>query len=305
MPNIKNQHYVPQFYLKGFTDNKKQVWAFDKATLKSFASSSTNLASESYFYDQEILDKALGKNFIEKALEEVEGKTAPLLKKLLKDLDIGRAFSIDRETKVQLCEYLTIQLIRTREHRHGLSHIINATCQGLLENGHITEEQAKEMGLEADPDMVKRYQLAQLMPTEPLRQQLPIILASHIWLLYKNETGMPFFASDHPVARKPHIIASVPSFIGSGQKGIEIAFPLSPKYLLRLCERSHFHELEQNENKMQIIADLKDISYYNSLQVQSSSRFVYSCRSDFGLAEEMIIANKALGDPDRDRTGFV
>src|SRR3954447_22384269 len=48
---VKNQHYVPQFYLKAFCADGKSLFVFDKATRCSFETGVANIASEQRFYD--------------------------------------------------------------------------------------------------------------------------------------------------------------------------------------------------------------------------------------------------------------
>lgn len=107
--------------MKGFFNRKLRVWAFDKTTAKSFPSSSGNLANENYFYDHKEIDEIFGAKFIEKSLGDIEDRIAPLLTKLLDDFDIRRVFEIDEHIKAQLCEYMSIQILRTKEHRQSMS----------------------------------------------------------------------------------------------------------------------------------------------------------------------------------------
>jgi Protein of unknown function (DUF4238) len=47
-----NQHYIPQFLLRGFhTENEAQIWAFDKTTGRSFTTAIDTVASEHGFYN--------------------------------------------------------------------------------------------------------------------------------------------------------------------------------------------------------------------------------------------------------------
>jgi Protein of unknown function (DUF4238) len=48
---VKNQHYVPQFYVREFADSNKQLCVYDKCTDKVFPNAVKNVAHESYFYD--------------------------------------------------------------------------------------------------------------------------------------------------------------------------------------------------------------------------------------------------------------
>ena len=48
-------HYVPRFLLKHFcSDEKPQLWAYDKSTGKSFQTNVHNVAGERNFYEMEI-----------------------------------------------------------------------------------------------------------------------------------------------------------------------------------------------------------------------------------------------------------
>ena len=302
MSNVKNQHYVPQFYLKRFANDKKQIWAFDKMNSKSFPSGPGNLASENYFYDQKEIDEAFGEKFMEKSLDAIEGKFAPFLTKLLDDILDDKVSSINIETKNQLCEYLSIQILRTKEHRQHMLQLFNVMEEGLIKKSWLTQEQAKNMGFQMDLEKAKLFQIKQLMGDNGLKSALCDSLQKHICLIYKNATDMPFYTSDHPVSKRANIISPVRSFGGWASEGIEIAFPLSPRATLILCDRTYFHQLEHLENQVLELQDTQNVIYYNSLQVNDSYRFIYSSSRDFALAEEMVIAHKDLGNPDRQRT---
>jgi hypothetical protein len=47
----KNQHYVPQAYLRRFAPDQRQVWVYDKQDGRVFRTDVRNVASETYFYD--------------------------------------------------------------------------------------------------------------------------------------------------------------------------------------------------------------------------------------------------------------
>ncbi len=51
MPDVKKQHYVPQFYLKQFASPDERLYAFNKFTKKSFQTRVRDAASEMRFYD--------------------------------------------------------------------------------------------------------------------------------------------------------------------------------------------------------------------------------------------------------------
>jgi hypothetical protein len=45
----KRHHYVPRFYLKGFTGEKDQLFAVNRPTGKSFRTGPENVAGKNYF----------------------------------------------------------------------------------------------------------------------------------------------------------------------------------------------------------------------------------------------------------------
>jgi hypothetical protein len=51
MTDAKKQHYVPQFYLRGFANQSEQIHVFDKFTQKSSPAKVNNVAASNYFYD--------------------------------------------------------------------------------------------------------------------------------------------------------------------------------------------------------------------------------------------------------------
>jgi len=302
MSNVKNQHYVPQFYLKGFANDKEQIWAFDKTNLKSFPSGPGNLASENYFYDQIEIDQTFGPKFMERSLDAFEGKFAPFLSELLKSCENGSLNLISAENKVRLCEYVSVQILRTKENRQHILQLFNVFEQGLVDKSWLTREETKTLGFDMDAEKAKLFQIKQLMGNEGLKDALFNSLQHHICFIYKNTTNLPFYSSDNPVAKRAHIISEVRSFAGWASKGIEITLPLSSKFLLVLCESTYFKQIDDLKNRVIDLQDLRNIIYYNSLQVKDSYRFVYCAKPDFDLAKEMVESHQDLGNPNRKRT---
>src|SRR5438105_3087424 len=51
MGKTKRQHYVPQFYLRRFSQDGKRIHVYDKILRKTFPDGIRNVAQESYFND--------------------------------------------------------------------------------------------------------------------------------------------------------------------------------------------------------------------------------------------------------------
>ena len=48
------QHYVPQYYLKGFSESDDMLWAYEKGTEHKFKSKIKNIGNITNFYTPEV-----------------------------------------------------------------------------------------------------------------------------------------------------------------------------------------------------------------------------------------------------------
>jgi hypothetical protein len=76
----RRHHYVPQYYLKGFSvprKGKPQVSVFDREERKSFQTATANVAAEKDFNRVEIAGQS--PDVFENAMAQFEGEAAPAL----------------------------------------------------------------------------------------------------------------------------------------------------------------------------------------------------------------------------------
>ena len=99
-------------------------------------------------------------------------------------------------------------------------------------------------------------------------------LRSKIWVIGYNKSDIPFITSDNPVVKYGHS-----GFNGINIKGIEIAFPISPKLILILADVEEFDRLLPFHNHF-VEIPYEEVHYYNSLQVIQSYRYVFSKYND-------------------------
>lgn len=307
MSKVKKQHYVPQFYLKRFTSDGERLFVYDKFTKTARQSNVKDVAEERYFYDSQQTEKGLGvieKDFslaISKVLKNTEPKS--VLHKILQRLSLNKGKVISRRQKRYLSFFITIQMFRTREYRNTLVELMEKGGQA------IVNMMAKMKTPDASPDLYPQIKYdkknASLLHTQNLFDRDFLIMMTetinrHIWVIGLNETNQPLYTSDHPVVKRGHIQHPFLSFSGVGAKGIEIAFPLSPKCILLMYERTHFKEHEKMDRK-QISLINDNVIYYNSLQVYQSYRQVFCNINDFTLVEQVCKKHPDVCSPDRDR----
>jgi hypothetical protein len=301
---VKNQHYIPRFYLRQFENEKAQCWALHKDSGKVFPTSVENIASENYFYDDDQLDEITGVNqFVESFLGELETAFSPFLKGLLADIDQWKISRIDQAIREKLCEFIVFQIIRTKEHRESIYQGISQFQKQLAMSGWLPEGMVEATRQDDTKSRAKNNQIVQLVFDEEFKKSLMDILNGHIWILFKNLGPIPYYTSDHPVVKRPHINRPHRGDSGYRSKGIEIAMPLSASHLLVLFERIYFKELEYRENSILVHRSLEDIESYNSMQVSQSFRGIYCSVNDFSLAKNMIAEYPELKNLHHQRFG--
>src|ERR1035437_8972537 len=121
MTKVKNQHYVPRFYLNHFLNDSGKIWAFDKWLSKEYITNVNSIANENYFYDHSNSHAiSVEEQFIEKRLSEVEGQIAPVYESLISDLNSDRFTSLSEDIRNCLCQFLVIQILRGKETRKDM-----------------------------------------------------------------------------------------------------------------------------------------------------------------------------------------
>ena len=105
----------------------------------------------------------------------------------------------------------------------------------------------------------------------------------------------PLHTSDQPFTRFPHKHSPYRNFTGYGSPGIQLNFPLSPRFSLSLLERGYFQKLANFDGRVRDVPLLpENVQHENSLQVLHSSRFIFSPKDDFLMAKEMCDENPDL-----------
>lgn len=293
----KKQHIVPQCYLVRFSKDGHKIFAFDKTSQKSFATNVRDIAQQHGFYDiPEEFSGDDGKQRVEHFLANLESVYSQTLRELLNALTKGDDWS---KFKERLAFFIALQVARTPEVRYRIDELFSLGEEGI-------KRQAKKDGYTDElPDLshLNEYQpesagvLHGILLTDPnLVYTISQDLLNHIWIVGKNDTGMPLFTSDNPVIRAAH--KPVP-LIGSGglaAEGIEIQIPLTPEYVLILYDRKHFRDNAGNDGRV-ITMDVADVAYCNTLQVSDCYRFVYSSDDAFKLARDVCNSHPEVCSP--------
>ena len=312
MNKVKNQHYVPQFYLRKFADSNDCLYVFDKFSKRSFQTNAKNVASETGFYDfhpdiqnkfrekaaqggvkkedASLLEKALDPQMIEHELAEREAKFSPLFEKILYAVEHNKPLT--EEQRWYLTEFIVLQILRTPEYRRTFIETEEGLMRALLrfypdfENLFVKYDERR-----ASLDH------AAFMFNPELQSALIKTLIDHTWLIGENVTTDHFYTSDSPVVKRTHLPHPLYG-VGYGSLGVQIAFPLHPKYMLIMYEKIAFRHVRHLDLST-IPLKAENIKYYNSLQVFQSYRHVLCSQGQVLLATDISYAHPRVSVPER------
>jgi len=292
-----NEHYVPQSYLRQFTFDGKFLFVFDKVTKRPFLHPTNikNLACERYFYDLPGDDSHLVEIILGKL---IDGNYPTWIDSLL--ATVNKGLDIDQRQKENIALCMANQLLRTKKYRYFNQEIVEETFSAMLQ---ITlAAKVKWGGLKLDTPL-DAYRVEYNQEWAPLDQarsmfgpsmfRITNILCNHIWVVGKNNTKKPLYTSDNPVVWDTQKEFPPCRGVGLVSEGIEVAFPLTPRYILVLYERKFFTKYEKLDGKC-IELNSENVKYYNSFQVYDSYRQIYCPSSDFNLAEDICNKNPGL-----------
>lgn len=261
-----------------------------------------------------LIDK---EQIVENALGNLEYQTAPIIKDIIHKLNGFSALPIAYFKKhkiftieqiIDLSYFIAMQYARTEESRITLEQITQKIAKyhsdfildniDKLQNNtklkkHIGEEKFNSLydsvksgkftkdsfTIEVDQTYKKLQHLASMFESA---KHIANILKYYKWVILVNNTDIPFYTSDSPVIKKANLYGPLSN--GFKSKGIEIVFPISPKYAIIIIEPSYLYERTPSLLDYTILNCSKEnMIYYNDLLVQQATSQIYSNQNNFNI----------------------
>jgi len=297
---IENQHYVPKLYLRNFCKHKEQIAVYIKSSSNSFFTNINNVANENYFYDNEELDTITQKvQFLEKYFHPIENKMKEIFVELFKQLDSGKFDGFKDEERFNISRFIIYQYMRTKEQREIFGQL-NKELLKCFSNEFSLNSNVSE-GNHIDDFSEKALHISLLL-NEELMHKLTLSVYKKLWIILENNTTSPFITSDQPVVKHGNLGNEFRSMSGFNSKGVEISFPISPKYLLTITDEEFAYEkylTYLDDTKVQ--ANEQNVLFYNFLQITHSYNQLYSNINSFDLAKEILYERPELKEPNHVR----
>lgn len=261
MTSNKRHHFVPQFYIRNFSEDKRRVAVFNINQRKTVLSASIKgQCQRSFLYGKD------GER--EKLLSQIETKAAIVIHRVI---DTGCIPPKGTKEFVCLLYYLLLQHGRTiyavEESNEMLDQFIKSTFVPSMKAKGISEKDlAKVRVTLTDPT---GYNLSHMLQCYPLLIDLE-------FSLFRNCTRYGFITSDNPLVLYNQLLEErrYTSNTGLQSQGLQIFLPLSAGYCLFVFDPKvyGFGKRKVSTVNLQEETDIKQI---NSLQLVSAMNNVY------------------------------
>lgn len=273
----KLHHYVPRFYLRYFCDSSDRLWVWDKMSRKVYQSSVNGVAAQTHFYRvPEFIGSEVDPLFLEKGLSLLEGDAAAILDPCVEQLVSAAAFErieMSDDDRRTLSSFLAVQFLRTAEQRDILSL--------------FAEQSGSYKDVVSDDEKINLH--AQMLCSGGLVELIGDRIFESIWVYARNQTGIPFWTSDNPVAFKTGDNQRWLKGPGILSSGSYVVFPLTPEYVLYCKEPKHWSAIQKLDSMLSPVALTDEmVQHENSGQIFMATRHVIASVEEFSWADEFV-----------------
>lgn len=258
--HTKNQHYVPQFYLRNFSEDGRSLKKVVLSSGKVFETSSIKgECSKDYFYGND--------GFVERMLGCIEEDCAEYFRDALQinqDKDV-----IPNKMRCCVAAFAALQSMRTKKSKTFFADTDkehNKILAGLYE---------RDFGPDSIPDELKEKDYSTLSQTAVYSAiMLYPALCDLTCIFLDNETDEEFVLSDNPVVCQNPLLEKFTTCNCSGfaTRGLQIFIPLTPRRVVCLYDS----EVYKFPHKSLVhIYSKKDVIALNNLQFINAESNVY------------------------------
>ncbi len=292
------QHFVPQLYLKNFKSSDGRLWVFNKSTGATFCSGERVVAFENGFYDLE--DGSMEGGVAELWNENDQGERAMAhfdeeLHRVLKLLfSEGKDIGVFPHERQAVAFAMAIQHMRTAKFREGMDQAVGESMSTFSRNLiglNFPGQEHLAPTIDITDTMLRHEHMRMLLDPEKWRIYGDAISSLH-WTFCIAPDGARFLTSDKPVSVRYHLAGKALDTTGFRSPGVEIVYPIHPKYAL-VAREAFLTPLTPDNGGAAIISN-EQVRYCNCLVTADSQRFVIGTSKDFSDATEFLDRNPIL-----------
>lgn len=278
MSDPRKHHYLPQFYLRGFSVDKRGLFQIEKSSGSYYGGQIKDIGATRDYHEIDYED-ANDPHVLEKGLAEIEGELAGQLKEFLScgPRDRQKLFYV-----IQLLSLLRLRVPAIKEHIYQTQESQLRSSLKILERaGKLPKPPAgleDELRIDNIKIEVMNWKCLELMFKMAGDENTLQILYKMRATLFQCPFGESFITSDQPVALYHQKASRTDGHgVGPATMGVEISLPLSSRFLLRLD-----HEPGPRQ---ELLATSEEVEEFNRRTVVMAKKFIFT-----GEAPEKVAA---------------
>jgi hypothetical protein len=228
MAEYRNQHYVPQFYLKNFSENKKSIYRYsiERKVLERRQISKT--CALHYFYAKPSLSPES-----EKLLSGIEDVQSGIVNNILMN---GKVSDLPIEDSLNLRQFVLFTSARTNASKKMGEKFATAWINKLMIPIWSQSEEFQKTGFDPKKHHVEVTRDGANSEDMICAINGAILLLDLKATLLINKTGRSFITSDNPTIRYNFITFKSLPLNGHGNPGLLLFLPLSGRITLCFYE---------------------------------------------------------------------
>lgn len=291
----KKHHYVPQFFLKGFSMDNENLWLFDKVSKEFRFHSIRNIASENKFYSYKVNNK---EENLENVFSQIEGLAKSILNKIIKKEQISE------QEKADFAMFIAVSKVRVPDFKRWTEEGSEKMYKKMNRMTFSSKERVKAMAEKAGKNLTDKEaeELVQFATDEkryyvkfPSNYWLATMLSLSMdaarvftisnWQFQYYNKKFALITSDNPVILVPP--SDYDRFWGVGllTPGVRHIFSLTSNICLVIGDIKENPNIEYRD-----MDDKNAYKWINKVTLLHSDRFTYS--PEKGKLEKLVKENK-------------
>lgn len=271
MDKRKNQHFVPQFLLRGCADEDDRVHTFHIENQKEYPKTSvSNICSDDYFY---------GDSEIEKSLDPLEDRHSDIIQDLRDEKSV--AYLSDDDIRF-FAVFVLFQRNRMKQAKEQVvEHVDNMAKEVIRAKIESGEVENREFGGKTVLELLDRITIKEENPLARLMLRsltgIGQIMDLEVALIH-NTTGKEFVISGHPVVHDNRRFKDERDrhLIGIQSRGLQMFIPLSDDVLVMLYDpKAYFVDYTDKAARRVKIDSETIVDSLNNLQLINAFEAVY------------------------------
>lgn len=264
MPERKKQHYVPQFYMRGFAENER-LPSYQLDHQREFPPTPIRyLCYEDYFYGDE--------GDAEDARSRLEGRFAAVLRSLRSEESLNALESTEDEMYFLI--FLTYTHARTKTAKMESRELTTDMVRVLLEtNKGAVDGKDEEMRRRALQQIRDGDLWIERTPVFPMQELMamygPYLIGDLDGILLKDSTDRQFIFADHPVALDNPMTEEYlgQANIGFQAPGLQIFCPISSNLAVMMYDPACYNVPDEEilEVRSDTVEELNKLQLANAL----------------------------------------